>query len=287
MIDYIDSYKKHLISQKKYSNYTIATYCKHVNKFISWYNCIYKNVQLQNIDSIAINKYQQFLKSEKLYSDSGVRIRIFSVLSFCKFLFVSGLINNPIVLEVIPLDRPNISLNIPTDYEISTFKNEVYKNNNVRDIAIIELLLNTGIQYNELLALRKKDIEITENNSMIKINKRNQSRMITLNTVAKKALLLYKNTLNDDNILWLGKASSLTRDGINKMIKRYAKKVGLSDKITPNSLIQYFASTLAQKKVLDAKTFANILGYKNTNIINRYIEPNQANVQDIIENIYA
>jgi integrase/recombinase XerD len=167
------------------------------------------------------------------------------------------------------------------------FKNEVYKNNNVRDIAIIELLLNTGIQYNELLALRKEDIEITENTSMIKINKRNQSRMIPLNTVAKKALLLYKNTLIDDNILWLGKASPITRDGINKMIKRYAKKVGISKKITPNSLIQYFASTLAQKNVLDAKTFANILGYKSTNVINRYIEPKQANVQDIIENIYA
>lgn len=287
MINCIDGYKTHLISQKKYSSYTIDIYCKHVNKFIEWYKYLYKNTELKNIDNDAINRYQQYLKSEKLYSDSGVRIRIFSVLSFCKFLFGMKVISISIALEVIQSNYIDRIADIPTDNEITLFKKEVYKNNNLRDIAIVELLLNTGIQYNELLDLKISDIQITENNSVIKFNKKNQSRVIPLNSAVKDALLLHIKSLNPVDILWCGKCGPLTRDGVNKMIKRYAKRVGLSNKINPNSLIQYFASTLARKNVLDAKTFANILGHKSTNIISKFIEPSNINVQDIVESIYA
>lgn len=287
MIDYIDSYKKYLISQNKYSSYTIDIYRQHVSKFILWFSFTYKSNELSSIDSNIISRYQRFLKAEKCYSDSGVRIRIFSILSFCNFLHKSGVTNNYIVLDVIPLNHIDITSNILKDNEVSVFKNEVYKNNNLRDIAIIELLLNTGIQYNELLALRKEDIQITENYSAIILNTKRNLRSISLNSVAKNALLLYLKTLKEDETLWIGKTGALTRDGINKMIKRYAKKAGLSDKISPSSLIQYFASKLAIKSNLDAKTFASILGYKSTNIINKCIEPNQINLQELLEKIYA
>ena len=60
----------------------------------------------------------------------------------------------------------------------------------VRDIAIVELLLNTVIRASELMSLEINDIELTERKDMLKVRKGkgDKYRTIPLNSDARKAL---------------------------------------------------------------------------------------------------
>src|SRR5690606_32066333 len=62
---------------------------------------------------------------------------------------------------------------------------------NVRDQAIIMVLLNTGLRVSELATLEPKDVEISTNGGVIHIRKNGASRSIPLPSTASKALATY------------------------------------------------------------------------------------------------
>jgi len=93
---------------------------------------------------------------------------------------------------------------------MNRFRREVYKKNNTRDIAIIELFINTGIRSGELTNLQIEDIEITDRKGIINIRegKGRKYRTIPLNSDARLALkIILMNTVQR-------KSFGLVKEGI-------------------------------------------------------------------------
>lgn len=285
----LKQYEQYLIEQNKSSN-TIKTYLRNVQVFFDWLQDRYKeNEPATQITSLDLREYQKYLIKKK-YAATGIQQRMISIISYCKFIYSQGYIPNDIVenFKLIKIQNMNTAPTIPTTVEMNRFRREVYKAYNLRDIAIIEMLINTGIRANELISLQIDDIELSKKKGLVHIRagKGMKARSIPLNSDVRNALSNYlESRIVLYRELWIGQRGPLTKDALNKIIKKYAKKIGLEDKFYPHAFRHYFATKLIREKKEDIITVANILGHSNLNTIQRYTQPTIDDITQVLEHL--
>jgi site-specific recombinase XerD len=118
-----------------------------------------------------------------------------------------------------------------------------YKGNNERDIAIFEVLANTGIRVSELCSLKLSDVQISERKGklIVRCGKGQKYREVPLNSDARKALNEYLKSRADENDerLSLGERGPLTPLGVFRIIKKYARDAGVE--VSPYQVRHTFA----------------------------------------------
>lgn len=286
----VNKYIKYLkSSDKDYSEHTLKAYKNNVSKFFQWLAERYNEKENAAVTSLDIREYQSYLPNIQKYAPAGVQQRILSVLSYCRFLCRNGYLKADITtsFHLIKAQSKNTAPETPLTIEINRFRREVYKRNNLRDIAIIDLLLNTGIRAGELINLEVQDIKISDRKGILHVRegKGKKYRDIPLNSDTRKSLENYIERYNFRGKLWIGQRGYLTQDGLNKMIKRYAERVQLNDKIHPHAIRHYVATRLLREKGVDIATVSNILGHFNINTTKIYVQPTFEDIANALENI--
>lgn len=121
----------------------------------------------------------------------------------------------------------------------------------LRNIAIFELLLSSGIRVNELVGLNRGDINFNDN-SMIVYGKGAKQREAYFNSKTKRALQNYLKARTDNEIcLCYSKQSAnnhrMTVNAVERMIREIGNGAGV--KAHPHKFRKYFASDLLHKGV--------------------------------------
>jgi integrase/recombinase XerD len=121
----------------------------------------------------------------------------------------------------------------------------------LRDRALLALLYATGCRASELVDLKLRDVHLDENYCRC-IGKGNKERLVSLNPVAGAAVeaylaherpLLAGRTVAEE--LLLSKSGrSLTRIMVWMLVKKYARRIGASAKVSPHTLRHSFATHL-------------------------------------------
>lgn len=168
---------------------------------------------------------------------------------------------------------------------------KVYKGStnelDIRDTAILNLFLISGLRLSELQNLKISNINFNENKFTV-IGKGNKERMCYLNNMAKEAILKYleiRNTKNienknDKNILFLSyKNKKLSDRSIRKIVKKAYTKAGLDADSYSVHTLRHTCATLLIKGGTDVKLVKEILGHSRiettqiyTHIYNKNIE---------------
>ncbi|MBW9147210.1 tyrosine-type recombinase/integrase [Clostridium sp. CM028] len=276
-------------STKEYSKCTLKAYEPNVSKFLQWLKERYNENDSYAITTLDIREYQGYLINIKKYAPAGVQQRIMSMLSYCRFLYDKKYLKIDVTanFKLIQVQSKDTAPSAPSTNEINRFKREIYKKNNLRDIAIIEMFLNTGIRASELINLDIQDISISKRKGVVHVRqgKRKKFRDIPLNQDVRESLNAYIKEVNPQNKLWIGQRGVLTQDGINKMIKRYAKKVNLETKIYPHAFRHYFATRLLRHKKIDIAIVSKLLGHFNLNTTQIYVKPTFEDLSDALDNL--
>ena len=150
----------------------------------------------------------------------------------------------------------------------------------LRDRAILELLFSTGLRVSELCALNRDSINFRSGEFAIR-GKGDKVRLVFLSETAKIALKNYLQKREDvDQALFIrnisaqgGSASGgknpaksddlrLTSRSVERLIKHYAAKAGLSKKVTPHTLRHSFATVLLMNGA-DIRSVQALLGHSN------------------------
>jgi len=150
----------------------------------------------------------------------------------------------------------------------------------LRDRAILELLFSTGLRVSELCALNRDSINFRSGEFAIR-GKGDKVRLVFLSETAKIALKNYLQKREDvDQALFIrnisaqgGSASGgknpaksddlrLTSRSVERLIKHYAAKAGLSKKVTPHTLRHSFATDLLMNGA-DIRSVQALLGHSN------------------------
>jgi len=138
----------------------------------------------------------------------------------------------------------------------------------LRDKAIMELLFSTGLRVSELCSL-SRDIDLSADELSIR-GKGEKIRVVFLSPEAKKSIKKYldKRTDTDDTLFVKidGKERAekeelgLTRRSIERIVKHYAIKAGISKKVTPHVIRHCFATDLLSNGA-DLRSVQMLLGH--------------------------
>ncbi|SFM85751.1 site-specific tyrosine recombinase XerD [Thermodesulforhabdus norvegica] len=138
----------------------------------------------------------------------------------------------------------------------------------LRDRAILELLYATGIRVSELTGLTLERVKI-DPGFLIVFGKGSKERVVPLGEYAIEALNEYLSRgrpvlikgRNTSPVLFVNKnGRALTRLGVWKLIKKYARMAGINRDVTPHVLRHTFATHLLEHGV-DLRSLQAMLGH--------------------------
>ncbi|MDO8520986.1 MAG: tyrosine-type recombinase/integrase [bacterium] len=144
----------------------------------------------------------------------------------------------------------------------------------LRDRAILELFFSTGLRVSELCGL-PRDLDLSRDEFSVR-GKGEKVRVVFLSDTAKRTLKDYLDKRTDvDDALFInigrgGKKSlekekgslRLTPRSVERLVKHYAIKAGISKKVTPHVLRHSFATDLLENGA-DLRSVQALLGHAN------------------------
>ncbi len=139
----------------------------------------------------------------------------------------------------------------------------------LRDRAILELLFSTGLRVSELCAL-PRDLDLTADEISVR-GKGEKVRVVFLSPEAKDAIKAYLKVRKDmDDSLFVQNAKNskskktlqLTPRSVERIIKHYGIKAGITRKVTPHVIRHSFATDLLQNGA-DLRSVQMLLGHAN------------------------
>ena len=146
-----------------------------------------------------------------------------------------------------------------------------------RDLAILTLLLGTGIRVSECVGLDLQDIDF-KNNGITVTRKGGNQMVVYFGEEVENALKTYLYTTRKQTIPLSGHENALflstqrKRMGVQaveNMVKKYAREVTPNKKITPHKLRSTYGTAL-YKETGDIYLVADVLGHKDVNTTKKH-----------------
>ena len=150
----------------------------------------------------------------------------------------------------------------------------------IRDLAILELLISTGIRVGELVNLNIDDVNFNERECVV-FGKGESEREVYFDAKTKIHLMNYLRTRNDNNpALFVSLKKPYTRLGISG-VERRLRELGQKSKITkvhPHKFRRTLA-TNAIDKGMPIEQVQRLLGHVQIDTTMQYAMVNQNNVK--------
>ncbi len=175
-------------------------------------------------------------------------------------------------------------------------KNENEKRMCLRDKAILELFFSTGLRLAELCSLNR-DLDLEKDEFSIR-GKGEKVRVVFLSPQAKEAIKKYLDSRTDmEEPLFVqysrNKSSEeidgdnrLTPRSIERMVKQYAIKAGISRKVTPHILRHSFATDLLENGA-DIRSVQVMLGHANIQTTQVYTHVTDKQLKEIHKKFHS
>ena len=291
-IDVEEEFINYLRYERNMSPETIRAYEKDLHQFLRFFSGDEgAKVNPAEIDSLRIREYLAYLK-EKNYQKTTVVRKLATVRSFYKCLLRKGYVTtNPLADIPTPKVEKKVPHFLSTD-EVEKLLNAPEGNSfqAVRDRAILETLYSTGLRVSELTALNISDIDFTT--EVIKARgKGDRERIVPLGSFALQALKRYAEVRaqvpniseTDPGAMFLNRfGDRLSSRSIRKIIDKYIKVTGLSEKTSPHTLRHSFATHLLNRGA-NLRTVQELLGHKHLSTTQIYTHVTTDTVKDAYE----
>ena len=248
---------------------------------------------LDHLDQITVTdleEYMEYLKyrfnehnQEIVNKERGIMRKISSLKSFYNYFFrTEKLKTNPAALvqlpklhekEIIRLDIDEVALLLDAVEQGDglTDKQKAFHNRTkLRDLALLTLLLGTGIRVSECVGLDINDIDFK--NGGIHIHRKGGKEVtVYFGTEVETALQDYLDERNDiipeegsENALFLSPEKRMNVRSVENLVKKYAKIVTPLKKITPHKLRSTYGTNL-YRETGDIYLVADVLGHSDVN----------------------
>lgn len=253
---------------------------------------------LNSLDIFDIEEYQDYLKIyaspttgiQHTNNERGIARKLSALRSFFSYLYKRGLItNDPTTLLEMPKihDKAIVQLEHQEvvhllEYmehcaEDLTFRQRVsYEKTKIRDIALMTLMLGTGIRVSECVGLDITDVDMNQCSIRI-IRKGGNEMVVYFGEDVKNALENYLEQRKDviaceghEQALFLSiRKKRICVDAVADLVKKYTSKITKNKVITPHKLRSTYG-TLLYEETGDIYLVADVLGHKNVNTTRKH-----------------
>ena len=151
-----------------------------------------------------------------------------------------------------------------------------YNKQKYRDLAIITLLLGTGVRVSELVGLNIGDVDF-KNNGIRILRKGGNEMIVYFGQEVEKALTDYlelsRNGItpvagHEEALFLSGQRKRISVDAVEKMVKKYASAVSVKT-ITPHKLRSTYGTAL-YRETGDIYLVASVLGRNDVNTTRKH-----------------
>lgn len=258
-----------------------------------------KSWPMSVLDKITVTQLEEYLDYIKLYEDSSNNIhtneergrmrKTASIRSFYKFFYRKQKIqNNPASLLNMPKKHEQAIIRLETDEiaklldsveqgdKLTKSQQKYHGKTKVRDLAMLTLLLGTGIRVSECVGLDIKDLDF-ETNGM-KVHRKGGTEVILyfgdevrealLDYLDERELITAKEGSEDALFLSMQKKRISVR-AVENLVKKYSRTVTTLKNITPHKLRSTYGTQL-YKETGDIYLVADVLGHKDVNTTRKH-----------------
>jgi site-specific recombinase XerD len=155
-----------------------------------------------------------------------------------------------------------------------------------RDTAILQTLYGSGLRVSELIALRIDQLP-SQGNQLSLVGKGRKVRSVFLTDQARAAIQAHINQRADTNPYIFTSQSNrsapdrpLTRNSVERLVKRYAMLAGITSTVTPHTLRHSFATALI-KKGADIRSVQVLLGHASITTTQIYTHVDDRHLQSV------
>lgn len=265
----LDQFQAELYRQGKSRN-TVETYTRNVQLFIDWLQSTTGEPFNNRITIFDGREYRAYLVTVRRQKPNTVNAKLEAVQQYADFLYAQG------IQEKVTIERQKAVSNhaVKVLDKSSLYKCRRWVNSyaSPRDIAVFEVLLNTGIRVSELAALELEDVHISERKGLLIIRngKGGKYREIPLNSDARTAIQKYLavRPASTDRHLFLGQRGPLTRNAIYKVVQNIGSN-GAGVDLSPHT-IRHTTFTRMAKSGTDISTIADLAGHSDVKLTKQY-----------------
>jgi integrase/recombinase XerD len=276
-----------LSRERNYSENTIAAYRNDLNQFLEYLGKEHNDINSWNtITEKTVAGYVDSMKDDS-YASSSVARKVAAIKSFFHFLFARAKIPTDPTAH---LNSPKVKKRLPQALTTDDIErlleapSEKKSPKNLRDAALLHLLYATGLRVTEAVSLRVEDVDLSLHTLLCSTNDDNprelpfddETKDILSNYLRNGRPHLLKN--DTEEALFLNhRGQQLTRQGLWLIIKAYANKANLSEKVTPHTLRHSFAAHKLNSGS-DLREVQHLLGHANistTQVYSHLIEDDE------------
>lgn len=201
----------------------------------------------------------QYIKNQRAY-----------ISGFCKWMLNEEIIaKNPCAkVGEIKVEQ---EIRLPfTTVDIDRMRSSITGRHAVRDRAIMETLLSSGVRCEELCNLGINDVDLRERTLHVRCGKGGKGRMVFISEVAAEYISRYLSKRSDnDSTLFLGQRGRFGVGGIQRLLNKYAKIAQVED-VHPHRFRRTFATT-AYRRGMDLEEIRKLMGHAEVQTTLRYI----------------
>ena len=291
---------------------TVVNYNRYIDKFIIFAG----DISPENINENMFREYRLFLNRQTIKQNRGKNLYqrdgrsetlkkktqnyyLIALRAYLKFANKIGIKTmSPEIIELAKVGERSLDLISIDDLEKIMKGPDTTTLKGLRDKAIFELLFSTGLRVSELCSL-PRDIDLDRDEFSVR-GKGEKVRVVFLSQDAKDAVKKYldkrddmsdalfvqidspiKNSEKKSNEI----SGALTSRSVERIIRFYAIKAGISKKVTPHVLRHIFATDLLSNGA-DLRSVQAMLGHANIATTQIYTHITDKHLRDIHKNFH-
>ncbi len=265
--EHINNFLNYIKIKNSDSPHTLRAYKKDLEDFFN-----FAKLEIEKIDSLVIRGYvsDQILKGK---AKTTVARKLSTIRSFFAYLYSEGIVKRNPARGILSLKVKRSLPKFLTVDDASKLMEAPQEENFIvqRNKTILELLYGCGIRVSELCGLTIEDIDLRED--LIKVKgKGNKERIIPIGKKAKEALKKYlalrqllkikKLHFQEIYLFINNRGKRLSDRQVRRIVDKYAKAIGILEKIGPHTLRHTFASHLLMEGA-DLRVIQELLGHSS------------------------
>jgi Site-specific recombinase XerD len=257
-----------------------------------------KEITCADIDTLTVFDFENWLDYLSYYKRDGreytndlmsKKRKLCALRTFFTYLYKNELLKDNVIIKVnMPKihEKPIIRMesnevadfldNVEFGTKISNRQAKFHAKEKTRDLALLSLMLSTGIRVSECVGLNLNDIDIE--NTMIKVTRKGgkedtvyfsdeAAALISEYLEERKKIIPAEG--HEDALFLSGQRKRLSVRSIEYIVKKYARVTTPLKHITPHKLRSTYGTALYQETG-DIYLVANVLGHKDVNTTRKH-----------------
>jgi len=303
MSNYLDLFKEHLQDADR-SAHTVAAYAGDVAAFFAWLaERLGEAVEPIAVTTFDLQKYREYLLAQGR-KPAGINRRLAALRTFFNWAIEKELATTNPALTLQGVKQERRTPKALSAQEVYKLQRTAASQRQIaqaqangastpaviaalRDEALLNLLLYTGLRVGEAAALRLDDVAPNgkAGKVIVRAGKGMKYREAPLHKEARQALVAYlaARSADPDDHLFLGQRGPLGSRGMELQLAALGQAAGVA--VTPHMLRHTFATRLLREAGADLVTVASLLGHASIATTQIYTQPGEAERVKAVEKL--